>query len=276
MKGTFVLVGCGKQKRDTDEPVEVRDLYTSTYSGLKRRYAEAATQWAREASHQRNAWAILSAEHGILLPRIEVEPYETTVEDLDAPAPEHRRNRNRPDGEPVETLIDLWAKRVASGLESWLNWPFRSDNDPRESPCKRLIVLAGGRYVAPLEARGAFRGNARHSMGYGLPAKPEFPFRTEDLNGIGEQMAWLKQEAERLETEATPAERSELAAFGGGYDRDRALWQVDRPEIDIEATEQASLNQFEDVDGQFIATKQQGFDDLVCADGGAQEASEKQ
>lgn len=169
MKGTFVLVGCGQQTQSIDEPVEARDLNTSPYFALKRRYAEAVPQWAREASKRRNAWAILSAEHGIVPPRYEIESYERTVEELHAPAPAHRRNRTRPDGEPVETLLDVWATRVASRLTAWLNWPFRSDNDPRDSPCKRLIVLSGERYVAPLEARGAFRGNARKGRGYGLP-----------------------------------------------------------------------------------------------------------
>lgn len=271
MKGTFVLVGCGKQKQTTDEAVEARNLYTSTYFDLKRHYAETATQWAREAKQQRNAWAILSAEHVIVPPRHEIESYETAVEDLHTPAPDHRRNRDRPDGEPVETLVDLWATRVASRLTAWLNWPFRSDNDSRDSPCKRLIVLAGERYVAPLETRGAFRGNARKGQGYGLPAKPEFPFRTEDLSGIGEQMAWLKQEAKRLETEAAPAKRVELSGFGGGYERDRALWQLDRSPIDTEATEQTSLDAFEDVAERYVATEQRGLDDLVCADGGEAE-----
>jgi len=61
-RGTFVLVGCGAAK--ADEPREARNLYTSNYFALKRRLAEALTAWAGD--HQTSAWAILSAEHGVI------------------------------------------------------------------------------------------------------------------------------------------------------------------------------------------------------------------
>ena len=239
-RGTFVLVGCGKSK--ADEPREARNLYTATYFAKKRAFAEAATAWAGEYSRKRNAWMILSAEHGVLPPCYEVEPYDTTVDDLSG----------------VE--LDRWASYVGSSLESWLRCPFSAEN-PQDSPCKQLVVLAGQSYLDPLRERDAFEGSKR-----GLPAEPEFPFETQDLGGIGEQMAWLDEATAAIQS--SPARRSELTAYGGGYERERALWQVNRPEIDVEATEQASLAAFEDVDSAHIRTEQQTLGPAVATDGG--------
>jgi hypothetical protein len=232
-RGTFVLVGCGKAK--ADEPRPAKDLYTSTYFAKKRDLAEALTAWAGE--HQSSAWGVLSAEHGIIPNSIEIEPYDTTVEDLDGDE------------------LDQWADRVRSGLTSWLNWPFSSDNDPRDSPCGRLVVLAGESYIQPLEARDAFKGTVKPDLkgAPGLPAPPEFPFREHDLGGIGEQMAWLDERADEV---AAPSAPDTLASVGGGYERDRPSWRLDRPEINAEATEQASLDAFEDVPDAYRATSQ--------------------
>lgn len=243
-RGTFVLVGCGAAK--ADEPRPAADLYTSNYFALKRRFAEAATAWAGEA--QSSTWAILSAEHGIIPPTIEIAPYDTTVDDLD-------------NGD-----LDAWADRVRSALTDWLNWPF-GDGDPRESPCGRLVVLAGERYVKPLEAREAFRGNVGDSFGSsrpGLPCLPQFPFREGDFGGIGEQMAWLKEQAAELEA-AGLTEPDSLSSFDAGYKRDRPRWLLDRPPINAETAEQASLVEFEDVPDSYIATSQQ----TLVADGGS-------
>ena len=239
--GTFVLVGCGAAK--ADEPREARNLYTSNYFALKRQLAEALTAWAGE--QQSSAWAILSAEHGIIPPTLEIEPYDTTAGDLDGDD------------------LDRWARRVKSGLTSWLNWPFQTEGDPRESPCGRLVVLAGESYVAPLEAGDAFRGNVGGGLGRsrpGLPCQPEFPFREHDFGGIGEQMAWLKDRAAAI---AAPAEADTLASVGGGYERERARWQLDCPPMPDE-TEQAELSAFEDVPDCYIATEQT----TLVADGG--------
>ncbi len=66
----LVLVGCGAAKRD--EAVEARNLYTSNYFALKRRYAERSGEWR-----------VLSAEHGLVHPETVLEPYDTVVDDLD-------------------------------------------------------------------------------------------------------------------------------------------------------------------------------------------------
>lgn len=67
---TIVLVGCGDAKADESRPA--KEIYTSNYFGLKRRYAEAYG----------DEWAILSAEHGLLDPDVEIEPYDTHISDV--------------------------------------------------------------------------------------------------------------------------------------------------------------------------------------------------
>lgn len=253
-RGVFVLVGCGEAKQDTEEPVPAHDLYTSPYFGLKRRFAEAATQWAGQ--NQGSAWGILSAEHGVIPHGLEIETYDTTIDDLDEPASEHIQEVKMPNGEEVVTELDWWARGCASALETWLRYPFRSDG---ETACGQVLVLAGRSYIKPLRERGVFGG-----VRDGLPVEPRFPFEEQGLGGIGEQMAWLKTETERLETEHAPAQRSELTTFGGGYKRDRPLWQLGRPAIDFEAAEQTTLGDFEDVPDRFRATEQR----TLATDGG--------
>jgi hypothetical protein len=68
---TLVLVGCGDAK--ADDPRAAKDLYTSNYFSLKRRYAQ---EYGDE-------WAILSAKYGLLDPEAEIEPYDVTVDDVD-------------------------------------------------------------------------------------------------------------------------------------------------------------------------------------------------
>lgn len=195
--GHFVLVGCGAAKRDVDEAVEARDLYDSVYFSLKRRYAEA------HAIRDRNGWCILSAEHGVIPNRLDIEPYDTTIEDLQEPAPDAIRESDAPAHKGIDTRLDWWADRVAIGLNSWLRWPFESESAPNESPCDRLTVLAGQRYVAPLRERGAFEG---------LPGTVRFPFEDQDLGGIGEQMHWLKNEIEAAPDRPQLAEQDAVAA----------------------------------------------------------------
>ena len=82
------MVGCGQQKQETDAPVPAEDLYTSSYFGCKRRYAEAISYPADDAPDGTPGWTILSAKYDLLYPSLEVEPYDETIEGLtqrDAP-----------------------------------------------------------------------------------------------------------------------------------------------------------------------------------------------
>lgn len=258
-RGRFVLIGCGAAK--ASEPVEARDLYTSSYFVVKRQYAEAAVQWARTADRQANSWGILSAEHAVLPPRLEVAPYDTTVDDLrDVPIP-GEPTYELPSGEPVETELDQWAMRVHSAIGSWLRRPFAADQ--QDSPCRELVVLAGSDYVDALREREIFSGRPTairtgRETYRALPPKAtvRFPFQERDFDGMFEQMAWLSERADELSAEAAPARRAELSAFDGGYERERATWQTAQQGVDIDGTEQASLESFEDVDDRFLATRQ--------------------
>ncbi|MFD1601008.1 DUF6884 domain-containing protein [Halobellus rarus] len=166
---TLVLVGCGAAKRD--EPTRAADLYTSTYFAKKREYAETIG----------DAWLILSAEHGLIAPERVIDPYETSIDDLD-------------DG-----ALDVHAHDVGLSLIDWTTNEIAKGFDVEE-----IVVLAGRRYVDPLRERDAF------SAGINPPVT--FPLQTNDLGGIGEQMSWL---AERVE--AVSAEQSSLVTDGGEY-----------------------------------------------------------
>ena len=107
-----VLVGCGDAK--LDKPAEARELYTSNYFQLKRRYAE----------RYGDLWYVVSAEHGLLAPDTTVEPYDTS---LDALSPSERRE---------------WMRNVAEGLHD-----VHLEND-----VDSWTVLAGGGYLRALDS----------------------------------------------------------------------------------------------------------------------------
>jgi hypothetical protein len=138
-------------------------------------------------------WTILSAKYDILYPTLKVEPYDETIDDLaerDSPvSPEAYQHTRYPWDEPLyETALDFWTRRVHYGLASWLGM---KSGFPEEDPhCRRLIVLAGDRYVQPLQERDVFEP---------FPWVTRFPFQEQDFDGIGEQMRWLSEEADQAE-----------------------------------------------------------------------------
>ncbi len=251
-----------------DEPCEGQDLSLSPAFVAKCHYAAAATQWAGEANRQANTWAVLSADHGVVPPRHEIEPVGATVADLRSEPLETDQQYELPPGEPVKSRLDRWALSVRTELADWLRRPYRADQTA--SPCRELVVVADDDYVAALRERQIFEQrpkslatDQKQSIKT-LPPKAtvRFPFQDQDLTDDRERHEWLIERAETLQS-AVPTQAGELSAFGGGYTRDRARWQVDRPSIDIEETEQASLDTFEDVPDRFIATEQRRLDALT-------------
>lgn len=168
MTETFVIVGCGSAKRD--ERSAAKDLYTSTYFGKKREFAEAVG----------DQWMILSAKHGLISPESEFAPYDTTIDDLH------------------EDELDELAFSVGMTLIDWIEWERGSDSDVR-----KVIVLAGRKYLDPLRERETFAA--------GVEPLVRFPFQELDLGGIGEQMAWLDERIRRA-----GLDQSILSHFGGG------------------------------------------------------------
>lgn len=237
--GTFVLVGCGAAK--ASEPRPAGELYTSTYFALKRRYARAATAWTETPEQQQNAWSVLSAEHGVYPSALTLAPYDTAITDLD------------------DAALDTWADRVRTALTSWLYHPFRSDTAPKETPAKRLIVLAGREYVTPLVERDVFE-RARPNRKAAPIIEIHTPFQDQGFDGIGEQMSWLADQIEQISVGQTTVE---LEAFGAGIERERARWQMDRkPVPDIEQTEQTALATFENPPDYYRSTEQRSLAEL--------------
>lgn len=146
----------------------------------------------------------------MLWPHLETEPYNTTIEDLeDAPAPvepEAYQHTSYPWDEPLyNDALDFWTRRVHYGLASWLGM---KSGFPEETPhCRRLIVLAGDDYVDPLKENDVFEP---------FPWETRFPFQEQDFSGIGEQMHWLKEEAEFYEdtrNQATESRQSSVRSY---------------------------------------------------------------
>jgi hypothetical protein len=112
------LVACSKSKRTGRSRAE--DLYTGALFRKSRRYVRRHC----------DAWAILSAKYGLLLPGRLVEPYEKTLNTMSA-----RRRRT-------------WARFVRQAIH-------------REWPRADFVVLAGARYreaVAGLPAKFPLAG----------------------------------------------------------------------------------------------------------------------
>jgi hypothetical protein len=128
---------------------------------------------------------------------LEIEPYDTTIDDLaeqDSPVePEAYQHTRYPWDEPLyETRLDFWTRRVHYGLASWLRM---KSGFPEEKPlCRHLIILTGQDYIEPLQENNVFEP---------YPWKTQFPFQEHGFSGIGDQMSWLKEEAEFYEDTRT-------------------------------------------------------------------------
>ncbi len=101
---TLFLVSCVRRKLAGQ--ARARELYVSEWFKKARAYVEA----------HGDRWVILSAEHGIVDPDIEIVPYERTLATM--PVAERR----------------AWADRVLASLR------------PRLTGIERVIVFAGARY----------------------------------------------------------------------------------------------------------------------------------
>lgn len=139
------FVGCGASKVDTDEPVPAKDLYDSNYFGLKREYAEEVC----------DGWYIVSAEHGVIKPNDEIEPYDTTISDLS------------------DYELGKWSVRVTRSISTYLSfWNVTTT----------AVLLMGSDYLEHIDEDEAFPGIRSY----------ERPF--DETSGIGEQMGLLRRE----------------------------------------------------------------------------------
>ena len=265
---TLVLVGCGKAKRDpadegdlhaavvgpgetwggTQGPAwRAEDLYTSTYFGVKREFAEVITRWARSYEGNPGGWAVLSAEHDIIPHWKPVPTYDTTVDDLgtDPINPDHRVDNpyrlRRPDGREIVTEMDRWAASVAYGLCRWVAC-FRDGGVGGAVEPNKLLVLAGSSYTEPLAERGVFeygisRMAGNPNAGRKFPLQERFLFDHIDAGGIGEQMGWMSEAIERLEPavpEETDTNQPELGSWTGD---ERVCATCDHPASEVDLKE---------------------------------------
>lgn len=160
---TLVIAGCGAAKQDGRGRYQARNLYTSTYFQKKREFAETVG----------DQWMILSAEHGLLPPGQKIRPYNTSIDDLDG------------------DQLDNFTHRVGMTLVEWVAW-----ENGHDRPVGKVIVLGGDRYVKPLRKRDAFY------LGDG-DERVVFPFQAREFEGIGDQMAWLKQRIQNASNQAS-------------------------------------------------------------------------
>lgn len=264
--GVFILVGCSQSKKQTDEPIPAWELYDSVYWDKKRELSEAIAQWSDQPTV---AWNILSAEHPVLPPMMEIKRYDTSIEDLRGEPLGWDCPHILPNGKRVTTELDWWAYRVRGQLIDWLRAPFRADQySERRTPCGELVVLLGNRYLDPLRKRGVFTGipESIHTDGpagkhtvEGL-TRVRYAFQERDFSGIGKQMNWMKTRTAELRAQHDHGQ-DDLGSVGAGYVRERPPWQLGRREINIESTEQADLFAFEEPPEEYIATDQRCLTD---------------
>ena len=175
----LVAVGCSGDKYEPDGRVPARELYKSGYWTCKQNYGEDMGQADGDVG-----WRIISAEHDVLHPDKEIAYYERTPSDHEGiPV---QSDDHLPNGDPVETKLDAWARDVYEGLTAWIN-SVEDQHDPRDV---ELEILLGRKYRRRLENRGVF--SAVSASG---DLSVSFPFQEEDAcsGGMGNQMSWMNE-----------------------------------------------------------------------------------
>jgi hypothetical protein len=121
-------------------------------------YFELKRQYAVEHA---DSWHILSAKHGLVVPDEPIAPYDASLS-------------KRSDSYIGDDAVATWGERVRTSLETHLT---------ERNPTPAVVVLAGEDYAAPLDP---LLEQSRFDV--------EWPFRQDDLAGIGDQMHWLSEQ----------------------------------------------------------------------------------
>ena len=151
MSETYAVIGCGNAKRDHE--ARARELYTSTYFALKREYAD----------HFADTTIILSAKHGLVAGWRTIEPYDTTLEDVDR-------------------------ERLVEQVEWDLGGPFTGHQF-----CDEVLLLAGRDYASVyVDAVARDRDPGRLWSDTEDVAITDV-FGEASLGGIGDQMGYLRE-----------------------------------------------------------------------------------
>ncbi|MFD1588519.1 DUF6884 domain-containing protein [Halorientalis brevis] len=174
---TLAAVGCSQSKDDADGLMPARERYSSGYWTVKDRYGKAVA----------DEYCIISAKFGVLSPEEPVADYDRTVDDLrGVPVQSDVR---LPNGDNVDTLLDLWALDVYEGLTAWIK-QVAGGVDPQDVD---LEILLGTTYRNPLETRGVF-----DRLPHTADLSVSFPFQEieQARGGNGNQMDWMTDEIE--------------------------------------------------------------------------------
>jgi hypothetical protein len=143
-----------------DHAAPARELYTSTLFKKARAYAEALG----------GEWAILSALHGLVMPDQVLEPYDCTFKDV-------RARSSSP-----SAAVEEWGRKTQAALRA--RWPGA-----------RFVFLGGRDYAACLRGYGSTVVSGR-TIDRLNPLDAAEPLAG---LGIGERLAWLDRETERLQ-----------------------------------------------------------------------------
>lgn len=154
------LVSCGSKKLCRAAPA--KDLYQGALFKAARGWAEANA----------DAWAILSAKHGLLDPEAVIDPY-------DARMPRKRLWRDVWGGRVLEAVFHRWCLPADP----------RNDFDPAYAPT--FVLLAGADYCGWSGVDGCV-----HAGPWGW-VKLTIVRPLQGL-GIGQQLQWLRRGAARV------------------------------------------------------------------------------
>lgn len=149
----YALMGCGSSKIELDEGETVPAK--DLYDGT---YFSLKWEYVEECCDKAK---ILSAKHGLLDPETEIETYDASL-------------NPRSDSYIGDYEAGIWAVETAQSIYTWTSFHI---------PYVHYVVLAGEDYVGHRHIEQQL-GRLRHVS---------FPFRSDDLTGIGDQQRWLRQ-----------------------------------------------------------------------------------
>lgn len=171
----IALVGCGSAKQDLDDGETVPAKDLYTSP-----YFSLKREYAEECCDE---WKILSAKHGLLDPETEIESYDASL-------------NPRSDSYIGDYEAGVWAVETAQSLSVWTSFKI---------PYTHYVVLAGEDYVGHRHIEDEL--DRRQHVA--------FPFRRDDLGGIGDQQGWLREEIDSYHPPGQ-ADIQHYAATDGG------------------------------------------------------------
>lgn len=179
----IAFVGCGSSKSELDDGETV--AAKNLYDST---YFSLKQEYAEECCDE---WKILSAKHGLLDPETEIGTYDASL-------------NLRSDSYIGDYEAGVWAVETAQEISTYTSFKI---------PYAQYVVLAGEDYVGHRHIDDALNG-LRHVS---------FPFRQDDLTGIGDQQRWLRKQVDTyhppgqadLEHYATTDDAGEIVTDGG-------------------------------------------------------------